>query len=336
MSLYNNSSGLDEISYSIPSMETVTSRTVKFIFLLIFQIASIGCSLFLLFHLITKSTLHRALHNHIIIALVVVSFFQTISDLPMTLEYLRVGQAPSSTFCLMWNFFAFSNYAVGIWVMTWASLERHLLIFHDRLLARFRGKILFHYFPLCFFLFIPWIYYVILVFFYPCTNTFYQSLLFCGWCCYAYNNRLVLFNWLTWGVTPTCLITFLSLWLIIRVVAQKRRVQQRVNWRQHRRMVIQLLSISCLYIFFDAPTVIIGLVQLRLPTFGYDIQILYLYYIVYLLPILVPFVCLSTFRELWPKRHKHVHPSILPTQTHTGKRDEKTKPVIRTIQTSKM
>ncbi|CAF1137733.1 unnamed protein product [Adineta steineri] len=266
MASFNNSTEIDYTSYSIPLYETVTSRTIKFILILICQLLSISCSIFLLFHLITKATLYRALHNHTIIALVIVSFFQTISDLPMSLDYLRIGQASSSIFCLMWNFFALSNYAVGIWVMTWASLERHLLIFHDHLIGTFRPV----------------------------------------------------------GIVPTCSISLLSLGLIVRVIRQKRRVQQRINWRQHRRMIIQLLSISCLYIFFDAPTVLIGLIRLSLPTFAMDIQIQYLFYIVYLLPLLVPFICLSTFRELWSKNRTRIHPTMPFTQSHTTRRNPQT------------
>nr|ACD54651.1 seven transmembrane helix receptor-like protein [Adineta vaga] len=323
MASYNNSSQINDISYTIPSFETVHSRMIKFILLLLFQLLSITCSLFLLFHLIKKPTLHRALHNHTLIALVIVSFFQTISDLPMTLDYLRMGQASSSIFCFLWNFFALSNYAVGVWIMTWASFERHLLIFHERLTITSRGRILYHYIPLLISFALPWIYYVILIFFYPCTNTFYPTFLFCGWCCYAYNDQLVFFNWMMFGVIPTCLISLFCVWLIIRVIAHKRRVQQRINWRQHRRMTIQLLSISSLYIFFDAPTIIIGLVRLGLPTFGNEIQILYLFYIVYLLPILVPFVCLSTLRELWSGKQTQIHPTRKFTQNHTtGRTDQ--------------
>jgi hypothetical protein len=139
MGSYNSSSEI--IEYSIPSLETITSRTVKFIVLLVFQVVSILCLLYLLFHLITKSTLRRALHNHSTIALIIISFLQLISDLPMSLEYLRQGHASSSTSCLMWSFFALSNYAAGIWTMSWTSLERHILIFHDRLIVTSRGKI---------------------------------------------------------------------------------------------------------------------------------------------------------------------------------------------------
>lgn len=323
MASYNNSSRIDE--YNIFSLETTTSRTIKFTILLILQLTSVCCSLFLLFQWITKSILRRSLHNQTIIVLVIVSFFQTISDLPMSLEYLRRGEAPSSTFCLIWNFVALSNYAAGVWVMTWSCLERHLLIFHDRLIVTFRGKLIFHYIPLFIFFIVPWMYYFILIFFYPCKNTFYPTLLFCGWCCYAYNNQLVLFNWLTFGVIPTCCITLFSLWLIVRVVVQKRRVQQRVNWNRHRRIVIQLLSISCLYILFDSPTIIIGLIQLILPKFAADVQTLYLFYIVYLLPLLVPFICLNTFHELWSKKHTQIYSKLLFTHLHLSRRDEKVK-----------
>lgn len=306
-------------------METETSRTIKFSILLTCQVLSVSCSLFLLFHLCTKSTLRRPLHNHTIIALLIVSFFQTVSDLPMTLNYLRTGYGSSSNFCLMWNFFAFSNYAVGVWLMTWASAERHLLIFHDHLVVTFRGKIIFHYIPLVFFLAVPWFYYVFLVFFYPCTNTFYPSYLFCAWCCYAYNNQVVFFNWLTFGVIPTFSITLFSAGLILRVIIQKRRARQQMNWRRHRRMIIQLLGISALYIFFDAPTVIIGLVQLRWPTFAGEFQILYLFYIGYFLSLLMPFICLSTFHDLWPKRRSTIHPQNFLTQIRLSRRDQTVK-----------
>ena len=317
----NNSSLFDE--YSDPSLETATSRTIKFFLLLIFQIFSVCCSLFLIFHLIIKSTFRRRLQNETIIALLLVSFFQTISDLPMTLNYLRHGQAASQAFCLMWNFFALSNYAVGVWTMTWASIERHFLIFHQLLFTRFRGKLLFHYIPLLTSLNIPWIYYLVLIFFYPCANNFYQTFLFCGWCCYAYNERLVFFNWLTFGVIPVCSISVLNLGLIVRVVSQKRRVQRRIHWCRHRRMVVQLINVSSLYILFDSPTIIIGLIRLRLPTFAANIQILYLYYIVYLLPILVPFVCLSTFREIWSRKRVQIHPPILLLHNRPNRHQKK-------------
>lgn len=317
----NYSSLIDESNF--PSLETITSRTIKFFILFLLQVFSVCCSLFLIFHVIIKSTHRRRLQNQTIVALLIVSFFQTVSDLPMSLDYLRRGQASSDTFCLMWNFFALSNYAVGVWTMTWASIERHFLVFHEPLFTRVRGRVLFHYIPLCTSLCIPWIYYVVLIFFYPCTNTFYQTVLFCGWCCYVYNDRLVFFNWLMFGVIPVCSINVFSFWLIVRVVSHKRRVQGRINWYSHRCMVVQLISVSCLYILFDSPTIIIGLIRLRLPTFAADIQMLYLYYIVYLLPLLVPFACLSTFRELWSKKRVQIHPPTLLLQTRTNRHQKK-------------
>ncbi|CAF0983545.1 unnamed protein product [Adineta ricciae] len=307
-------------SYEIPSYETSTSRTVKFTIILVFQIISISCSIFLLFNLLTKSALYRPLHNHTIIVLGLISFFQTISDLPMVLAYLHLGQAPTTVFCLLWNFFALSNYAVGIWVMTWASFERHLLIFHDNLMKTSRRRLALHYLPLACSIFFPWSYYISLIFFYPCVNTFYQTFLFCGWCCYARNDQLVFFNWLTFSVIPTLSILFLSVTLIIRVIRQKYRMQQQIQWRQHRHMILQLLSISFLYILFDTPSTIIGIVQLFLPTFAVDIQILYLIYIVYLLPLLTPFLCLNGLHQLRKRNHQQTHPTLPLTQTKVAQR----------------
>lgn len=297
-----------------PSLETPISRMIKFCILLSLQMLSVCCSLFLIVHLIIRPRFRRRLQNQTIILLLIVSFFQTISDLPMSLDYLRKGQASSNTFCLLWNFFALSNYATGVWLMTWTSIQRHFLIFHESLFTSIRGKILFHYIPSMASLSIPWLYYVVLIFFYPCKNYFYKKFLFCGWCCYAHNDRLVLFNWLTFGVIPVWSISVFSFCLIIRVVRQKRRVQRRIRWYRHRFMVIQLMSVSSLYILFDSPTIIIGLIRLYCPTFAADIQALYLFYIVYLLPLLTPFVCLSTFRELWSRRRVPIQSPILLLQ----------------------
>lgn len=286
------------------SLETVTSRIVKFTVLLILQIPSICCSLFLLYRWITKSFLRRSLHNQTVFVLVIVSLFQTISDLPMTLEYLRKGRTSSSTFCLLWNFFGLTNYAMSIWIMSWTCFERHLAIFHDDIFVTSYGKICFHYIPLALTVIMPWLYYFILIFFYPCKNHFSQLTLFCGWCCYVYNDRLVIFNWLTFGVIPTFLIIFLNVLLIFRVIIQSRRVRQQMNWYRHRRIIIQLFGFSSLYILFDTPTVAVGLIQFIYPRFAADFQMLYLFYLVYMLPLLVPLICASTFGERWRRPRK--------------------------------
>ncbi|CAF1028906.1 unnamed protein product [Adineta ricciae] len=97
-------------------------------------------------------------------------------------------------------------------------------------------------------------------------------------------------------------------------------MQQQIQWRQHRHMILQLLSISFLYILFDTPSTIIGIVQLFLPTFAVDIQILYLIYIVYLLPLLTPFLCLNGLHQLRKRNHQQTHPTLPLTQTKVAQR----------------
>ncbi|UJR20453.1 hypothetical protein I4U23_023582 [Adineta vaga] len=97
------------------------------------------------------------------------------------------------------------------------------------------------------------------------------------------------------AVILTCSIIIFSLSLIIRIVIQKRRIQQHIHWSQHRHMIIQMLSISFLHMFFNTPSFVIGLIQLFLPTFAVNIQIMYL---VYFLSILVSFMCLISVRQL--------------------------------------
>ncbi len=97
---------------------------------------------------------------------------------------------------------------------------------------------------------------------------------------------------------PIIIISIANAVLIVRVVRQKRRRQGYVTWRQQRRMTLQLLSISCLYFFAWFPNLLIGLVQqLYSPTFLIDIQFDYILYFIYLICLLLPWVCLGLFPE---------------------------------------
>jgi hypothetical protein len=86
------------------------------------------------------------------------------------------------------------------------------------------------------------------------------------------------------------LLSLLSLiWLILRVINQKRRRQQIVSWRKQRRMTLQSLGMSSLYLFGWLPTLIIVLMQqLGPPTLSADIQTDYAFDLIYFIYLLLP------------------------------------------------
>ncbi|CAF1370496.1 unnamed protein product [Rotaria sordida] len=87
--------------------------------------------------------------------------------------------------------------------------------------------------------------------------------------------------------------------LIMRVVRQKRRFQQALTWRQHRRMTVQLLAISNLYIIAWGPSLIVGLVQiLGYPTFLAQIQTDFFLDLIYVVCLFLPWVYLSLLPKL--------------------------------------
>ncbi|CAF3666484.1 unnamed protein product [Rotaria sp. Silwood1] len=55
------------------SHEIVIPRSVQFWLILIFEIPSIACSLFVLYHLVFDRQLRRALHNHVFIILLFIN-----------------------------------------------------------------------------------------------------------------------------------------------------------------------------------------------------------------------------------------------------------------------
>jgi sterol desaturase/sphingolipid hydroxylase (fatty acid hydroxylase superfamily) len=58
-------------------------------------------------------------------------------------------------------------------------------------------------------------------------------------------------------IIPTFSIVIFSILLLVRVLWQKRRLRQRIQWRNYRKMAIQLLSIASLYFFIDFPPMIL-------------------------------------------------------------------------------
>lgn len=88
--------------------------------------------------------------------------------------------------------------------------------------------------------------------------------------------------------------------IIIRVVIQKRRAAtQRTVWQRSRRIIIQLLALSALYLVVWLPCVICFVITLFTSApFLSALYPAYLSYYQYLSSLLCPFVCLAGLPEV--------------------------------------
>jgi hypothetical protein len=110
---------------------------------------------------------------------------------------------------------------------------------------------------------------------------------------------LGLFDWLFNILGPVTVGAVATTILIVRVLFQKRRVGQRGIWRRNRRMIIQLASISIMYIIVWIPSVVCSVVLLFVPNqnfFAFSTNVLS--YFQYLSCLLCPFMSLIGLPEV--------------------------------------
>ncbi|CAF0822611.1 unnamed protein product [Adineta steineri] len=97
-------------------------------------------------------------------------------------------------------------------------------------------------------------------------------------------------------------------------------MHQGINWQNHRKMTIQLLSTSTLYILLGLPYMLISLAwMLGMPSnVGLNFYVYFVFFS-YFIVFLFPFVCAGTLPELgaklkrlaWWRRQRRVVPNAL-------------------------
>ena len=289
----------------------IPSDSVQFWSILLLEIPSLACTLFLLYHLLRDRHLWQALHNHVIIILLVLTLGIEIFDNPLYIDASRIDGSHNSftmvpSICLMWWLFDYGAYGAITVFLAWGSIERHILVFHPRQLLRTaRQRFFVHYLPLIILSFYLTTFYVVVILFPPCENTFDFGSVACGLSpCYLNVSYLNLWDYLVNGILCTSIETACSVGLLVRVFWQKHRAHRPMNWRKHRKMSFQLLSVSCLSLTFVVPQSLIVVIRRvggsNLAEFanGWDPYLTYLYTFVVLL---LPFICLICLSELWPR-----------------------------------
>jgi hypothetical protein len=291
------------------SPEIAIPRIVRFWIILPFYILSLICSLFVLYYFIFNRTLRQALHNHVIIIFIFINFVVQITSIPWVLHYYRVGYVPSHTpsFCLTWQFIDEGLYITTTVLFAWATIERHILIFHDRLVATQCKFILVHCLPIVIIVLYSICYNTIVIIFPPCPNAFDYSQIVCGYplCYYDINHGVAIWDVIVNDMIPTIIIIVCSIALLFRIIYQKHRIGRPIRWRNHRKMTIQLLSISVLYLVIYIPKMLMEFIYLCgvSEDVGEDFM-MYADFIKHYGNLLLPFICAGSMPKLNTKIKK--------------------------------
>jgi hypothetical protein len=306
---------------------------IKFLILVILQIPSIILSVFIFAFFVTHQALLRTPQNQALLLLLLVNFVQVSFDLPMPIHFYYLGHVSPATaaYCTWWTFFEYTLLTASEFIMATISIQRHMLVFQSHVLRIRWKRWLLHYLPLLLCLIYPIVLYLNLVVFYPCDGTqwdFTSNLCGLANCYLVYSKILGTADWAVDTGLPIVIILFANVALVVRFIQQKRRRQQIISWQKQRRMTLQLLSISCLYLIAFLPSVIIGLVQqLGSPTFAVQIQSNFIIDLSYLICLFIPWVCLRMIPELtrWVlgrlRLQHRARNTVGPTQTvHAGSR----------------
>jgi hypothetical protein len=150
---------------------------------------------------------------------------------------------------------------------------------------------------------------MIIIVFYPSDGTQWDfTASGCGYanCYLLYDKVLATFDWTVDNGLPIIVIFLANLTLVIRVIKQKYRRQRVVNWQNQRRMTLQLTSISSLYLLAWSPSIVIAVMQQFISaTFAAQIQTDYTMDLIYLVCLLLPWLCLGLLPEFtkWIRKY---------------------------------
>ncbi|CAF1400341.1 unnamed protein product [Adineta steineri] len=221
--------------------------------------------------------------------------------MPIHFYYTNYVTPSTAAYCTWWTYFEYSLNLISELLMAVISIQRHIFVFQPRLLNIRLKRYVMYYFPLLFCLIYPPIFYLIIIVFYPCDGTqwvFSSNL--CGYanCYLLYNKILSSFAWVINNGLPSIIIFLANVVLVFRVIQQKRHRQQLISWKKQRRMALQLLAISSVYMIGWIPNLISGVGQRIIsPNFLAQIQLDYFLDLIYIVCLSLPWVCCRLLPE---------------------------------------
>lgn len=286
----------------------------QFWIFLVLSLLNIPCSIVVLHNYLSQADRRQALHNYVNLIILPINLFYQLTDIVFYLHYFRTFQLLSTdrTFRLIWGYIDWTFFGMQIILFAWATIERHILIFHDRSVATKVKRFLFHYFPPMFIVVYCLTFYTIVIFGSNCENIDPEDHSTSFYPCGFANYPVYLYETLVHQIAPNFIVVISSLILIIRVIRSKYRVHQQIRRRQHRRMTLQLLSISFLYLIFPTPySCVVLLYLLGMPTWiGADF-IKYNTFCIFYVLLLHPVVCAAALPN-WRKKLCRKRRAIAP------------------------
>ncbi|CAF0975202.1 unnamed protein product [Rotaria sp. Silwood1] len=299
--MINDNNTFNETNSSTSVVNDVIPRAVGFWLYLIFLIPSIICSLIVLSYLLFHRPSRNALNNHVILVDLIIGLISEVTLYPWILYYYQHDGIwhRSPLFCAIWSFIDSGLYVTQMMLFCWATIERHILIFHSRWVMTKKKRFFIHYLPLILLLLYCIIYYSVANFFPPCQNYFDDSSMQCYYLCFYDTYAIFMWEMLVHEIIPSITIVISSLALIIRVSRQKNRVNQLIRWRKRRKMTIQSLSISLLFTIFFFPVAMMNFIYLCGLPYSEGTEVFeYILFFSYYMPLLLPFVCILSLPEL--------------------------------------
>jgi len=151
------------INYKIPP-------SVQFWLYLISNIFSIICCLLLLFYPLYDRSLRNAFHNHIIIILLLICLVYELTNIPLILYnyHFEISWETTSILYRFWSFSGIGLYTSHLILFAWATIERHVLVFHDHWLSTEKKRFYIHYLPITMLIIYCFVYYSIAILFPYC------------------------------------------------------------------------------------------------------------------------------------------------------------------------
>jgi len=231
----------------------------------------------------------------------------------MAIDYYRLDRVspPTRTYCKWWIFLESTLDVENEYLAAAIAIQRHILVFKPNILNVRRTRYILYYLPLLFCVIYPIIFYMAAVVFYPCDDAKWDfTVNVCGdsTCYLSGNDILATYDWIVNASLPIFIIVLASILLVIRVIKQKHRRQQVITWLKQRRMTLQLLSISCVYLIAWFPSVVIGIMQqFYTSNVLTEIEDDYISDLSYLNCLLLPWVCIGLLPEFTKWMLKQIH-----------------------------
>ncbi|UJR16807.1 hypothetical protein I4U23_003706 [Adineta vaga] len=222
--------------------------------------------------------------------------------MPISFYYHEKVWPATNAYCVWWTWYEYSSNAASLILMAWASIERYFFIFYPRFLLGTCWKIwLYHFIPILFCILWPSLWYFAVAVISPdCENKWEYNRVICGVPCFTsvHGGIVGVLHLLFNVLIPIIILVSTNITLITRVIYEKLSRNQIVNWRRHRKMAFQLWFVSSLYMTGWLPLTFVGLIQFTVqPKFMLE-QLSTIYFILYFVPLLLPFVCACLFPDV--------------------------------------